>query len=203
MSPKTLPDPDREGVWTLGECIPVPGDDGDPHQLQSRVVLYHGSFQALARGNPAFDWTLEAWETLTHEVRHHVEWKARVPDLEALDRAAEANFARLDGQPFDPAFYRDGVPLGDDRYQVDDDVFLEFRLPEPPPSLRFRWESTDYDAEIPAELSLPAYLTVTGVARTALPGDLVLVLQRKGGWLRLFQRPAIDSRVVPAKPVLT
>src|SRR6266545_4348620 len=109
VSPRSVPHPEREEVWTLGECVPIAGDDGDPRHIQSRVVLYHGSFQALARGTAGFDWKAEAWETLTHEVRHHVEWKARAPDLEALDRAAEENYARPDGAPFDPAFYRDGV----------------------------------------------------------------------------------------------
>src|ERR1043166_2385722 len=54
-SPRTVPHPDREGIWTLGECVPIAGDDGDPRHLQSRVVLYHGSFQALARGTDGFD----------------------------------------------------------------------------------------------------------------------------------------------------
>jgi hypothetical protein len=202
VSRRALPHPDRDEVWTLGECIPIPVDDGDPRNLQSRVVLYYGSFQALAHGSPDFDWTLEAWETLTHEVRHHVEWKARVPDLEALDRAAEANFARQEGQRFDPAFYRDGIRLADDRYQVDDDVFLEFRLPQSPASLRFRWQTAHYDVALPADLELPAFLTVEGVDQPP-PGDLVLVLQRKGGWLRLFQRPAVYTGVVEAKALLS
>ncbi len=200
VSPRTVPHPEREDIWTLGECIPIPVDDGDPRNLQSRVVLYHGSFQALGRDSEEFDWTGEAWETLTHEIRHHVEWKARVPDLEALDQAAEANFARQDGQAFDPAFYRDGIPLPDDRYQVDDDIFLERRLPSVVPTLRFRWQGADYDVVVPADAGLPAFLTVEGVDEPP-PGELVLVLQRKGGWLRLFQRPAVFTGTVEAKPV--
>ncbi len=199
VSPRTVPHPDREEIWTLGECIPIPGDDGDPRNLQSRVVLYHGSFQALARDAGDFDWTAEAWETLTHEIRHHVEWKARVPDLEALDRAAEANFARQDGQPFDPAFYRDGVPLPGDGWQVDDDVFLEQRLAAPAPSARFKWQARDYGVTLPADLTLPAFLTVEGVAQPP-PGELILVLQRKGGWLRLFQKPKVYEAVVEVRP---
>jgi hypothetical protein len=199
VSPRTVPHPGREDIWTLGECIPIPVDDGNPRNFQSRIVLYHGSFQALARGTSDFDWTLEAWETLTHEIRHHVEWKARVPDLEALDVAAEANFARQDRQRFDPAFYRDGVRLSEDAYQVDDDVFLERRLPSPPGTLRFRWQTVDYEAALPADLTLPAFLTVEGV--TGAPsGDLVLVLQRKGDWLRLFRQPRVYEAVVEVRP---
>ena len=197
VSPRTLPHPEREEIWTLGECIPIPGDDGDPRNLQSRVVLYHGSFQALARDAEDFDWVGEGWDTLTHEIRHHVEWKARVPDLQALDRAAEANFARQDGQPFDPAFYRDGIRLPDDGYAVDDSIFLERRLPSVPPSLRFRWQSTNYEVAIPADAGLPAFLTVTGLTEPP-SGELVLVLQRKGGWLRLFQRAELYKATVEA-----
>ncbi|HEU5219839.1 MAG TPA: metallopeptidase family protein, partial [Gemmatimonadales bacterium] len=197
VSPRTVPHPDRADIWTLGECIPIPLDDGDPHNLQSRVVLYHGSFQALAGGSEEFDWTGEAWETLTHEIRHHVEWRARVPDLEELDVAAEANFARQDGQPFDPAFYRGGIRLADDRYQVDDDVFIERRLSSVPPRLTFRWQGADYETSLPSAASLPAFLTVDGVHEPP-PGELILVLQRKGGWLGLFQRPAVFAGTVEA-----
>jgi len=200
VSPRTVPHPDREDVWTLGECIPIPVDDGDPRNLQSRVVLYFGSFQALARDADDFDWTGEAWETLTHEIRHHVEWKARVPDLEALDRAAEANYARQDAQRFDPAFYRDGIPLSDGRYQVDDDVFVELRLGAPVSPVRLRWQGADYDIAVPGEAELPAFLTVEGVDEPP-SGELVLVLQRKGGWLRLFQKPRVYRAVVEARRV--
>lgn len=200
VSPRTVPHPDREEIWTMGECIPIPVDDGDPRNLQSRVVLYHGSFQALARDSEDFDWTGEAWETLTHEIRHHVEWKARVPDLETLDRAAEANFARQDGQPFDPAFYRDGLRLSDDCYQVDDDVFVEHRLPSATASLRFRWQGLDYEVAVPPDAELPAFLTVVGVAEPP-EGELVLVMQRKGGWLRLFQKPKVYEALVEVKQV--
>lgn len=200
VSPRTVPHPERESIWTLGECIPIPVDDGDPRHVQSRVVLYHGSFQALARDSEEFDWPGEAWETLTHEVRHHVEWRARVPDLEAFDEAAEANFARQDGQAFDPAFYRDGLRLAQDAYQVDDDVFLERVLPAWPPAVRIRWQGADYDVAVPADTSLPAFLSLTGIANPP-PGELVLVLQRKGGWLRLFRRPPVFTGAVEARPI--
>lgn len=133
VSPRTVPHPTREEIYTLGECIPLPAVDGAPEGIQSRVVLYHGSFLALSRTAPGFDWRAEAWETLTHELRHHLEWRARAPALEAYDEAAEHNFARQDGEPFDPLFFLDGEPAGPDRYRLDDDVFLD-RMVETVPS---------------------------------------------------------------------
>ena len=198
VSPRTVVHPEREGIWTLGECIPIPGDDGDPRHLQSRVVLYHGSFQALARDTEDFDWVEESWETLTHEIRHHVEWRARVPDLEAFDQAAEANFARQDGGGFDPAFYKDGVRRPDGTYQVDDDVFMERVVREPPTSVRLHWQGEDYEVGIPGDASLPAFLTVEGV-RSPPPGELVLVLQKRGAWLGLFRRPRVYQAEVEAR----
>lgn len=199
VSPRTVPHPEREEIWTLGECIPLAGgDDGEPRHLRSRIVLYHGSFQALARDTTGFDWTAEAWETLTHEIRHHVEWRARVPDLEAFDQAAEANFARQDGAPFDPAFYKDGVLRPDGAYQVDDDVFVERVVPAPPATVRLHWQGDDYEIAIPEGTELPAFLTVDEV-RFPPPGELVLVLQKRGAWLGLFKRPRVFHAEVEAR----
>ena len=57
VSSRAVPHPDRPGIFTLGECIPLPaGDSGGVEGIQSRIVLYHGSFLALARVTPGFDW---------------------------------------------------------------------------------------------------------------------------------------------------
>lgn len=198
VSPRTVAHPDREGIWTLGECIPLPSEDGDPKYLQSRIVLYHGSFQALAHDRPDFDWPGESWETLTHEVRHHVEWKARAPALEAFDAAAEANFARQDGEPFDPLFYRDGVRLPDGSFQVDDDLFVERVVPAPPATIRLHWRGEDFEVAVPPDAELPAFLTVREVPQ-APEGDLILVLVKRSGWQELFRRPAVYQAEVEAK----
>src|SRR3989338_3750496 len=86
VSPRTVPHPGRSDVYTMGECIPI-DVGGDP--APSRVVIYYGSFCELARSHRDFDWRAEAWETITHELRHHLEWKARAQDLEEYDWAAE------------------------------------------------------------------------------------------------------------------
>ena len=198
VSPRVVAHPDRGGVWTLGECIPLPGDDGDPRHLQSRVVLYHGSFKALAQDTQGFSWLEEAWETLTHEIRHHVEWKARASKLEAFDEAAESNFARMDGEAFDPAFYKDGVRRQDGSWQVDDDVFFERIVRIPPAEVMLHWHGEDYVVKIPEDAGLPAFLSLTGV-REPPPGELVLVLQKHGSWLELFRKPRVYRAEVEAR----
>ncbi|HLV11897.1 MAG TPA: metallopeptidase family protein, partial [Trueperaceae bacterium] len=64
-----------EDVYRMGEYLD-PGPDsflGGPEGLGRHVALYYGSFRAIAEADPGFDWEEEAWETLTHELRHHVE----------------------------------------------------------------------------------------------------------------------------------
>src|SRR3990170_152168 len=95
VSPKTVRHPVYPSVFTLGECIPVEAAEDPP---PSRVVLYHGSFQELARERRDFDWRAGAWETLTHELRHHLEWRARSGGLDAYDWAAGQHFRRARGR---------------------------------------------------------------------------------------------------------
>jgi zinicin-like metallopeptidase len=186
VSPRTLPHPDRPGIFTLGECIPLPAADGTGSEaVQSRIVMYHGSFSALAQLTPGFDWREEVWETLTHELRHHLEWRARQPDLEELDWAVEQNFARHDGDEFDPGFFLQGEVVADGAYRVEDDVFLDRIVGAAPKAVAFVWRGREYRTGIPREATLPAFLTVAGVAEPP-PGDLVLVLRRKPGLLTLL-----------------
>jgi len=200
VSPRTLPHPDRPGIYTLGECIPLPGGDGSPEGIQSRIVLYHGSFAALAGTTPGFDWREEAFETLTHELRHHLEWRARAPDLEDLDWAVEQNYARHDGEPFDPLFYLDGEPAGPDGYRVEDDVFLDRMVAAVPTAARLLWRGRVYRVAVPPGATLPAFLTLEGVAEPP-EGDLVLVLRRRPGLRDLLRRAPLYQAAVPAAEV--
>src|SRR5688572_3544315 len=120
VSPRTVSHPERAGIYTMGECISLEVNAADD-QPSSRVVLYHGSFAALAGERDDFDWQTEAWETLTHELRHHLESRARERGLEEYDRAAEEGFARADAEPYDPLFYLGGERVAPDTFQVDDD----------------------------------------------------------------------------------
>ena len=189
VSPRALPHPTRAEIWTLGECVPLPAVDSDPESVQSRIVLYHGSFVALAGSDGGFPWREEAWETLTHELRHHLEWRARTEALEALDRAAEANYARLDGEPFDPLFYQDGETQGPGVYRVEDDYFLEQVVSRVPDQVVFQWHGREYQFGVPTGVSLPAFFTVLAVGDPP-PGDLVVVLRGRASLWQLI-RPSV------------
>ncbi|MGH7529724.1 MAG: metallopeptidase family protein [Gemmatimonadales bacterium] len=183
VSPQTVPHPARADVYTLGECIPLEWS-GDGADLQSRIVLYHGSFQALARqGRGDFDWRAETWETLTHELRHHLEWRANTAALEAYDWAAEQNFARHEGHPFDPVFYRLGDRLAPNVWKVDDDVFIEG---EPD---RLPWHGRRYRVLPPAAgwPAAPAFLTLAGLLEPP-PGDALLVIPGRFSLAGLWRR---------------
>lgn len=190
VSRASVPHPTRAEIYTLGECIPMPAPEGGrTDAVQSRIVLYHGSFQALAHLDPDFDWRDEAWDTLTHELRHHVEWRARAAALEAYDEAVEANFARHEGAAFDPLFFLAGDSPVPDVYEVDGDYFLDRLVPAPPGTVELDWHGVSYAAAVPRGLALPALLTIEGVEEPP-PGDLVLVLRRKPRFTDLF-RPVV------------
>jgi hypothetical protein len=126
VSPDALPHPELPEVYTLGECSTGELDLADgPEGFRSGVHLYHGSFQKLAELDPEFDWAGELEETLLHEIRHHRESAAGEDALEDFDYAADENFKRREGQPFDPLFYRSGEPVEEGAWEVDHDLFVE------------------------------------------------------------------------------
>jgi hypothetical protein len=194
VSPKAVPDPVHEGVFTLGECIPLEWS-GNGANLQSRIVLYHGSFTALARpraGEAA--WRREAWDTLSHELRHHLEWRANVGALEDYDWAADQNFARGAGQPFDPVFYRSGERLAEGVYKVNDDVFIET-------SDEFvTWHGRRYGVPWPPGARPPLFLSLKGL-RTPPAGDVIVVVPRRASLLDLWRRGRVTSQVVAVEPI--
>lgn len=71
--------PDLPDVYTLGEYF------DDPYGLGCYIVLYYGSFQKLFADSPKSLWEEELWETIVHELRHHVEGRAGVDDLDEED----------------------------------------------------------------------------------------------------------------------
>ncbi len=199
VSSRTLPHPTRADIHTMGECIPLPvGAGAEAEAIQSRVVLYHGSFEALARLQEDFDWRAEVWETLTHELRHHLEWRARAADLEKFDEAAEQNFARQEGGSFDPLFYRDAEAVAEGVFRIDEDYFIEQLTPVIPESVEFVWCGGRYRARVPVGSTLPLFLTVEGLSEPP-QGELVVVLRREMGLADLLRRPRLSRGTVMAE----
>ncbi len=124
---EALSHPDQPNVYTLGECVTegYPSTWGGPETVRSTVVLYYGSFKALAAEDPDFDWVAEVWETLTHELRHHLESLAGQDDLEGVDYVLEQDAHRGQGDPFDPFYYQHGEEIRPGVFRAEDLTFVE------------------------------------------------------------------------------
>lgn len=197
VSPRAVPHPVRGDVYTLGECIALEWT-GTGADLESRVVLYYGSFAALA-GRGTFAWREEAWETLMHELRHHLEWRASAGALEAYDWAAEENFKRVEGEPFDPVFYRSGEAVSEGVYKVDDDVFIERKgSGATRPGITVTWHGRCYRLVPPAAAPRTTlFLTLRGLDESP-PGEVVVVFQPRTSVLDLFRRRVPPKRHIVA-----
>ncbi len=92
--PQAKPEPGLEGVWRLGEYLDPgpPSSFGGFEGLGRHIALYYGSFLEVA--GPGFDWEGEVWETLLHELRHHLESLAGRDDLVREDLRRLAEFRR-------------------------------------------------------------------------------------------------------------
>lgn len=198
-----FPHPSLPDVYTLGECVTesYPSDFGGPETTRSVVVLYYGSFFRVSRQDDAFDWEVELWETLTHELQHHLESLAADDSLIDMDYAADENYRRYQGEPFDPLFFRHGLPEHG-WYRVEDEFFLELDAAAGAHA-SFEWRDRSYQVGVPDDPADVLLLTVTEGVPDA-PGALHLVLVRRTGWLaavrRLFRStaPVVVERDVHA-----
>lgn len=68
---------DPAGVYIMGEYV--------TDNLGCYVVLYYGSFAEVLGDEPDEVWEKEIWDTIRHELRHHVEGRAGVADLDVED----------------------------------------------------------------------------------------------------------------------
>lgn len=186
VSRKAPEHPDMPGVYTLGECVTEDhlSDYGSSDTTRSIIVLYWGSFRALARENPDFDWDEEIWETVTHELRHHLESLAGDDALEGVDYAADETHKRFDGQPFDPWYYQYGEIEGEGLYRVEKAWYVEVVWSEAglgdAASIGFEWGGRAYRIPRPEEMGDVHFVLVKGLDL----GDeaLELVLVRRRGW---------------------
>ncbi|HYF95824.1 MAG TPA: metallopeptidase family protein [Symbiobacteriaceae bacterium] len=69
---------DPRDVYIMGEYVTDP-------VMGCYVVLYYGSFVAILTGEPDAVWEEELWETIRHELRHHLEVRAGESDLDRED----------------------------------------------------------------------------------------------------------------------
>lgn len=216
---RALPHPDAPDVFTLGECVTeaYPSDFGGPDTIRSVVVLYHGSFRRLAGMDPEFDWEHELWETLTHELRHHLESLAAEDALEDVDYAADQNFRRLNGEPFDPFFYQRGeaatgfaalaMSASDarrrtpDAWRVESDVFVELEYrSHAPTAIELDWHGSRWRVSVPAGIGDVTFLVLEEPFEpppTSGPtNEVALVLVRRAGVVdtlrRLLSRRPLD-----------
>jgi hypothetical protein len=198
VSSDVMPHPELEDVFTMGECITesFPSDFSSADTTRSVVMLYYGSFAEIAREHADFDWDHEIWETLTHELQHHLESLAGDDTLGDMDYAANENFKRLDGDAFDPFFYRVGESLPDRVFRVEDEIFIE-RTFTTERVIDVDVNGRDVRVRIP-ELGTPdvAYITVVD-AHGPLHPPFCLVLVRELTGLR-----AIGALLRPRPPVL-
>lgn len=195
-------------VYTLGECMTetYPSDFDGPETVRSVVVLYYGSFRRMAAGDASFDWDREIWETLTHELRHHLESLAEEDSLESYDYAAEQHFRRQEGEAFDPYYYRYGTVESVGVYGVEGDVFIE--TIRPPRALasgvvEISWRGRGLRVPLPADPGDVCFIRLTG-ERTGEGGAVTVVVIQRRGWLEVIRRllwrqpPRIVMREVPA-----
>jgi len=199
--------PDMPEVYTLGACVTEawPSDWQGPETVRSLVVLYHGAFAASAASDPMFDWRAEVWETLTHELRHHLESLAGDDALEGVDYAMDEGFRREAGEDFDPLYYQAGDDLGGGLFRIEDQFFLERILPlSHGGEVEFEWRGEVVCASIPTDRADVHFLWVNGVR--AEPGGLELVLVRRRGWWETLRRafsgwtPTVGFGEVSARP---
>lgn len=176
------PHPTMADIYTLGECATeaYPSEVGGPDTTRSFVFLYYGSFWRLSRLDGSFDWEEELWETLTHELRHHLESLAAEDALEDVDYAADENFKRLEGEPFDPDFYRAGEPVGPRLWRIEREWFLEVDWPGGEP-IDFAFEGGRWRAARPAVVGDVCFIELIDGPAPPGGGVLTLVLIRPRG----------------------
>lgn len=204
--------PTLPGVYTLGQCLTEEhlSDFGGPDTTRSVIALYWGSFRALARQDPDFDWEGEIWETLTHELRHHLESLARDDALEGVDYAADQTFNREEGLPFDPWYFQHGDDVGDGVYRVEREYYVEQVWSaedfEAASHIELSWRGRRWRIERPDRLG-DIHFVFLGQLDEREPEVVELVLVRKRSWWKDLARltgassPLVLESEAVAEPV--
>ncbi len=145
----------------------------------------------MAEDDPGFDWEGELWETLTHELQHHLESLADEDALGAVDYAVDESFKRERGEPFDPWYFQWGESVGEGVYRMEDEVYIERVLTaeefDSLEEIEFTWEDQSYRIPRPRELGDIHFIVVDGA-----DSYVHVVLVRRASW-RQRLRGAIRS----------
>jgi hypothetical protein len=203
--------PDHPGVYTLGECLTEEhvSDFGSADTTRSIIALYWGAFHALSLENPDFDWEEEIWETLTHELRHHLESLAGDDALEDVDHASEETFKRFGGEDFDPWYYQYGDEVEPGLFRVEKAWYLEQAWREAAfadaGTVPFDWAGRSYRVPRPDDLGDVHFVLVRGLDLEDETLELVLVRKRSwwGAARRIFGAPGsvVYESEAEAEPV--
>jgi len=189
--------PELAGVYTLGECLTEEhlSDFGSAETTRSVIALYWGSFRQLSLENPDFDWEDEIWETLTHELRHHLESLAGDDALEGVDYATDETFKRFEDQEFDPWYYQSGEEVAPGVFRVEKMSYVEKEWTAAAFSevawIRFDWDGSRYRFPRPAELGDVHFVLVCGLDLD--DEGLEVVLVRKRSWWQSVRRMLAGS----------
>jgi len=184
--------PEHPDYYTLGMCFTEPYPSGymGPDTTRSILALYWGSFRKVAERGGDFDWEEELWETITHELRHHLEFLAEDDALEGLDYAMEETWKRSEGEVFDPWYWQHGLSLAEGVYRVEYDVYLEQRWTDDAfaaaETVEFDWDGARWSIPRPEELGDIHWIWVHGVEMAG--GWLQLVLVRDRSFLARLRR---------------
>ncbi len=200
--------PEHDDYYTLGMCFTEPYPSGymGPDSTRSILTIYYGSFHNLADRSPDFSWEEELWETITHELRHHLEFLAEDDALEGLDYALEESFKRRQGEDFDPWYFQSGISIAPGVYRLEYDIYIEREWrrngPGLEPRVEFDWHGRRWAIPTPEDLGDIHYVWVPGLETGG--GWLQVVLIREIGlWERIsrfFFRRTLDLVESEAEP---
>ena len=83
-----LPEVKKDGdFYVMGEYV----EDGI---LGCLIILYYGSFVCFLEDSSHEEWEEELWDTIVHELRHHLESLAGVDDLVREEMAEIENYRK-------------------------------------------------------------------------------------------------------------
>ena len=83
--PDEVEDEEIPGIYILGHYH-------HGGYVEPTIDIYYGSFRQAFRGKPLAQLEEELWETITHEIRHHLEENAGLHNLELYDEQLKDYF---------------------------------------------------------------------------------------------------------------